>query len=178
MKRKYSNYENNSNFLNTEFIYEEINSEIFKGTVSYLKINKVKNPVIVKRNTGEEICICDSGYSFISIYEYNKNYAITVMYGQNEELVQLYFDIIKETGIEKQLPYIDDLYVDIVVSNDNVIEILDEEELEEALNNKLIKMEEFNLANKSKVDLYNKLQDISFIQNIRKLAKMYLENLK
>ncbi len=175
MKRKFSNYANNSNLLNTDFMYEEVSTESFKGTISYLKVEKAKEKFIVKRKDGKTECICDSGYSYISIYEYNKNYAITAMYDKKQQLIQLYFDIIKETGIQHDVPYIDDLYLDIVLTRDNYIEVLDEEELKEALLNNVISDEDYILAQKCKEYILIQLKNIQFIQGIKNLAKLNLE---
>lgn len=70
-----------------------------------------------------------------------------IFFNQDKERLLYYFDITLENGIDKDsnIPFYDDLYLDIVLKNDN-IEILDEDELLDALNNKLITKEQFDLA--------------------------------
>ena len=64
----------------------------------------------------------------------------------NDNLIQWYFDIAKEIGIENNIPYEDDLYVDIVITPNGRKEILDEEELMDALNKNEITQEDVELV--------------------------------
>ena len=55
-------------------------------------------------------------------------------------MVEVYCDMTKGAGIEENVPYIEDLYLDIVFTDEMEEYDLDEDELEEALNtNKITK---------------------------------------
>ena len=61
--------------------------------------------------------------------------------------------MIKRSGIINGIPYIDDLYLDLVIRANGNQRVLDEDELLEALNRKEISEDEYNLANKTKESL-------------------------
>ena len=69
---------------------------------------------------------------------------------QNLNVIGYYFDISRGNGIEDNIPYYDDLYLDVIYSpENNTIRVEDEDELLDALNNKTISVEEYNLANET-----------------------------
>jgi predicted RNA-binding protein associated with RNAse of E/G family len=59
---------------------------------------------------------------------------------------------------ETRIPYYDDLYTDITVVQKN-IEVLDEEELEEALNMGKISKAEYNIANATRDKLIQSINN-------------------
>ena len=74
--------------------------------------------------------------------------------------IQYVFDITYKNGLDEEtnIPYYEDLYLDITVKNDK-IEVLDEDELQEALDNKEITKEQFDLANKTKDELIKTIKN-------------------
>lgn len=139
MKRRYANK------VKGEYIQKRIDEEFFKGYVAFVKIKDVQNPLIV--NDGEkDVCIKDNDYKWIEVYPDNEHYAVTIMFDNNDNLIEWYFDIAKEIGIENNIPYEDDLYVDIVITPNGRKEILDEEELMDALNNNEITQKDVELV--------------------------------
>ena len=79
-----------------------------------------------------------------------------------KNILLYYFDITKENGFDKEVnsPYYNDLYLDIVLKNNN-IRILDEDELELALKEKNINNEDYELAINTKNKLINSLKNNS-----------------
>lgn len=139
MKRRYANK------VNGEYIQKRIDEEFFKGYVAFVKIKDVQNPLIV--NDGEkDVCIKDNDYEWFEVYPDNEHYAITIMFDDKNNLIEWYFDISKEVGIEDGIPYEDDLYVDIVITPNGRKEILDEEELMDALNKNEITQKDVELV--------------------------------
>ena len=139
MKRRYANK------VKGEYSQKRIDEEFFKGYVALVKLKDVQNPLIV--NDGEkDVCIKDNDYEWIEVYPDNEHYVITIMFDNNDNLIQWYFDIAKEIGIENNIPYEDDLYVDIVITPNGRKEILDEEELMDALNKNEITQEDVELV--------------------------------
>ena len=139
MKRRYANK------VKGEYSQKRIDEEFFKGYVAFVKIKDVQNPLIV--NDGEkDVCIKDNDYKWIEVYPDNEHYAVTIMFDNNDNLIEWYFDIAKEIGIENNIPYEDDLYVDIVITPNGRKEILDEEELMDALNNNEITQKDVELV--------------------------------
>lgn len=111
--------------------------------LSVKKIIKIDNPFFSTDN----ICLIDNNYYIVEVIPKEENYCMRIFFNQDKERLLYYFDITLENGIDKDsnIPFYDDLYLDIVLKNDN-IEILDEDELLDALNNKLITKEQFDLA--------------------------------
>ena len=139
MKRRYANK------IKGEYIQKRIDEEFFKGYVAFVKIKDVQNPLIV--NDGEkDVCIKDNDYEWFEVYPDNEHYVITIMFDDKNNLIEWYFDISKEVGIEDGIPYEDDLYLDMVLAPDGRVFILDEDELQDALNKKEILQSDVDLA--------------------------------
>lgn len=93
----------------------------------------------------------DNGYYIIEILPKAKNYAVRIFLNPKKEKLLYYFDITLVNGVDLEtlIPFYSDLYLDVVLANDE-IHILDEDELESALSNNEISVEEYNLAIKQK----------------------------
>ena len=69
------------------------------------------------------------------------------MFNNNKEIVQWYFDITKQHGVDNRgIPFFDDLYLDVIVLPSSEILLLDEDELKEALDKKEIIKDDYELA--------------------------------
>lgn len=116
----------------------------------YLSVKKIidmESPFVLQ--TG--LCIMNNGYYIVEVIPKNENYTMRVYFNERKERLEYYFDISLENGLddESKIPYYDDLYTDITIENGK-IEILDENELKEALDRSEISEKEFNLANKTR----------------------------
>ncbi len=109
-----------------------IEEDYFKGYVCVLKFENIEKPLIVY-NGKENICIKDNNYEWIEVYPDRAKYAITIMYDNNKDIIEWYFDISKRIGIENGIPFEDDLYLDLLITADGQKIILDENELIDAL---------------------------------------------
>lgn len=142
MKRRFANA--------VEGIYTQkrVDKEIFKGYLCNIKLQNIKNPLIVNNGVAD-VCIKDNNYEWFELYPDNGNYALTIMFDDKDNLIEWYFDIAKEIGLENNIPYEDDLYLDMVVLPNGMRLVLDEEELLTAFRNGDIKREDVELANKT-----------------------------
>ena len=136
----------------------------------YLAIKKIidiKEPFISPNG----LRLIDNGYYIAEVIPKNENYTMRVYFNKKRERLEYYFDISLENGIdeESKIPYYDDLYLDIILKDD-IIEILDEDELEEALKSKKITKNEYDLANKTKENLLESIEE-----NNNKYIKLDLE---
>lgn len=170
MKRRYADRRNNSDITEKELIVKEIHEEDFNGYITLLKIIKTKKEWFVDE---ENRCILSDGYKWFNIYPTNENYCINAMMNNKNKIVEWYIDISKKIGIENNIPYEDDLYLDIVILPDNRIHILDEDELDNAFNNKQITKEEYDLAYETKKNIIE-----NYGNNIDILKKLTLDLLK
>lgn len=82
----------------------------------------------------------------MSILSQNDYYCITTMMDKNGEVLLWYIDIIEEQGINDEVPFFYDLYLDLVVYPNGEIIVDDMDELEDALANGIISQKQFDLA--------------------------------
>lgn len=106
---------------------------------------KVTEPLWVQYGE-KRICIVDDNYMWLQHFPTGKNYSVTTMLNANGEILQWYIDICYEIGIENNIPWMDDLILDIVVLPTGEIVQLDEEEFEEALESGSINQKMYDLA--------------------------------
>lgn len=153
MKRKYSS----KIFLDVAKKYE---LNIYYDKEDYYVIVKKFKKVIEPFITLNGNCLIDVGYYIFEIIPKNENYTIRIFVNDNKEILEYYFDITYKNGLDEEtnIPYYEDLYLDITVKNDK-IEVLDEDELQEALDNKEITKEQFDLANKTKDELIKTIKN-------------------
>lgn len=149
MKRRYANQ------AEGEFIQKRIDEDYFKGYVCYIKIKGVKQPLIVN-NGISDVCIKDENYEWFEVYPDDSKYAITIMFDSNGNLIEWYFDIAKNVGIENGVPFEDDLYLDMIILPSGEKLVLDENELLAAFNNGEITQDDVNIAYKTLNELENK----------------------
>lgn len=112
------------------------------------KINEIDQKFIVDRY-GHNVVFIDNGYYIIEFTPLNKLYNGRVFLDKNANVIEYYFDISLENGTEDYIPYYDDLYLDVIYdpSSKDMIEIVDEDELQEALDSGKITKEQYDLAN-------------------------------
>lgn len=132
IKRKYANHPDWKRIIERDYKQTFLDTTDFQGHVSLLIINKVTDPFYVTNNN-EKICLLDNGYSWLQYFPVGKQFSLTSFFDENGQLIQHYIDICCEYLVENDIPFIDDLYVDIVVMPNGEIIILDVDELEEAL---------------------------------------------
>lgn len=128
----------------------------------YLSVKKfinVKNPFIIESG----LYLIDNGYYIVEVIPKKENYIMRVYFNEKKERIEYYFDITLENGLDKEsnIPYYDDLYLDITVNIEGKLKVLDEDELIEALDKKEISKEEFDLANKTKELLLDSIKNES-----------------
>ena len=143
MKRRFADARSNKTIIDSTIETKEVNDDDFKGYISLLRINKVKKEWKVDP---EERCILANNYKWLELYPIDKHMCITIMIDENDNIKEWYFDVAKEVGIEKGIPYEDDLYLDVVIVPDGRVHLLDEDELYNALEEKVITREDYDLA--------------------------------
>lgn len=175
LEKKYISKENWKRVIKRETSYMELNHNEFQGEAYLIKVKEVKEPlykVYEKRN----IKLLDNGYYWLQLAIKNKNYWITAMYDNKKQLIQYYIDITKENIIKtKGKSFFYDLFLDIVQLSNKKIYLLDEDELLDALNNKIIDKDTFDLAYKEAESIEEQLKKNSF--KPIKICKEYLEKL-
>ena len=117
--------------------------------ISVKKILDIDKPFILENG----LCIIDKNYYIVEVLPKKENYAMRVYFNEKKERLEYYFDISLGNGIdeESKIPYYDDLYTDIAMgAKEEKVKVLDEDELQEALDMNKISLEQFDLANQTR----------------------------
>ena len=153
--------ENWNRVILKDYIYQNIEEKDIKGVVSLLYIKKVTTPSYKTYENEITIKIADDNFYWLQIAIEDKNYWITVMYDENKDIIQYYIDITEKNVLQDNgNSYFYDLFLDIVVLNDyDKLILLDEQELKQALLNKVINEEQYQLAYKITKEIMEALPD-------------------
>lgn len=134
---------------------QSFESKEFKGDVYLNYFVKAKNKYVSE----EKVCIRANQYKWLQFYDYSAKVCLTAIYDNENKIVEWYFDIAREIGKENGIPYEEDLYLDVVVKENFEIILLDEEDLQEALEKDEITKEEFKQAYKTANNLMEILKE-------------------
>ena len=139
----------NNNYISfKKYIIEDFKYRDYEGKIS-LGIIKQLKPIIANRN-GKKILINSEDDVWLQIGLKNLPYWLTGLYNKERQLIEFYFDIIKDSNLELENPIYYDMYLDLVYTKNKELIVLDAEELDKAFEEKLITEEEYN---KAKTDL-------------------------
>jgi uncharacterized protein len=145
LKRKYGNRSGWSRVLQRKYAQSFLDTREFKGYITLLHIKQVTEPLIVDYGD-ENICIAEKGYLWLQQFPMDKNHSVTTMFNTNGDVVQWYIDICLCNGIDNNNPWMDNLFIDIVVLPSGELFEKDADELEEALLEGIIEKEHYDLA--------------------------------
>ncbi len=142
MKRKYLDRHDWERVIDRRYHEKYISTVDYTGYVSLLHVDEVTGPLIIEVN-GHNKILANKGMKWLQFLPDEKKYAVSIMMDTNENVLQCYFDIIKESGIENGKVYFDDLYLDIVHLPTRDTLHIDEDNLEEALLDEIITKADF-----------------------------------
>lgn len=166
-----------ANQIEGDYYQDRIITEYFTGYICYIKLKNIEKPTIVN-NEIKNICIKDNNYEWIELYPDEGKYVLTIIFDDNNNLIEWYFDISKNIGLENGIPYEDDLYLDMIITPEGKEIVLDEEELLKAKENKEITIEDVDNAYKTLEILKEKyLNDFISLKDFTIKLKDNLNNL-
>ena len=123
-----------------------------KNTYITLKeVKAVEQPYNVYIN-GERVKKLDKDFTIIEYTPLDKKYNVRIHVNDKKEILEYYFDIIAENKIKDGIPFYNDLYLDVVyfqpaaTKEGTYIQLVDCNELEEALKENIIDKEQFDMA--------------------------------
>lgn len=147
MKINYADRRNDKNILKKKFKIKDSKDEEFSGKISLIEIEDLRENFEANRPDGTSQIVIAKGYKMMLYYPNKEKYSMTVMYDNKWNLLQWYFDIEKDKcKYDLGIPYNEDFYLDVVVLPDGRFYTLDEDELEEVFQNKLISKDEYHMA--------------------------------
>lgn len=120
-----------------------------KAYISQILIEEIPFEIPVDYK-GSNQKLLDVGYHCILLLPDDENWAMSAVYDDQKRIVEWYIDITKEHGIDGERPYFLDLYLDIAMDPNKNITLLDEDELQEAYDSKIITKQDYDLAYKTR----------------------------
>jgi predicted RNA-binding protein associated with RNAse of E/G family len=130
---------------------------------------------------GRSQCVVNNGYSWLTLFPQNQSYVVTAMFNEQDEIVQWYIDICRNIGLtDKGIPWYDDLYLDIIISSDYHISLIDEDDLALALKQNIIKKEDFDFAYVEANKLLKKLKqnDLILLEHSKEIYRVLKKRLE
>ena len=145
LKRKYGDRSDWNRILQRKFAQSYFNTQAFTGYVTLLHAIKVSKPLFFQYGE-KSICIVDDGYMWLQHFPADKNHSVTTMFDHQGNTVQWYIDICLCNGMDAGRPWMDDLFLDIILLPSGDVIEKDADELEEALLKKIIHQQLYDLA--------------------------------
>lgn len=171
LKKRYANRYIGNKVKKSEQKVISVKEEYFTGDIHYYNFIEVNDRIVIPNFK----CILDNNYKWLEFYDYNSKVKLTAIYDENSEIIEWYFDIAREIGKENGVPFEDDLYLDVVVTPNKEISLLDENELKDAFERLEITKEEYDNAYKTANDLINKLKGNE--ESLREFTEKYLKDM-
>ncbi len=115
--------------------------------VTIKKYKKMNGTFTLSFDEGISIDYINEGYYVVELTPLKENYNIRYYLDKNKKIIDYYIDITLYNGEENKMPYYIDLYLDIIhYPKTDKIAFVDEEELKEALDNKIVSKKDYELA--------------------------------
>ncbi|RBP85997.1 hypothetical protein DFO70_13513 [Cytobacillus firmus] len=145
LKRKFGDRSEWKRILERKYAQTYLNTKEFTGYITLLNTLKVTEPLSV--SYGEKrVCIVNDGYMWLQQFPLDKKHSVTTMFNENDEIVQWYIDICYKNSIENNVPWMDDLFLDIILLPSGELIEKDADELEEAYAKGVITKSLYDLA--------------------------------
>ncbi len=129
----------------SKFYWVDVNMRGFTGVAAILELQKVDTPLWVTC-CEEFIKIVDDGFYWLQLAPKDANWWLTVMLDRECKIVQYYVDITRKNVIDGENSWFEDLMLDVAALPNGYSDLLDEEELDAALEAGEITREEAELA--------------------------------
>lgn len=120
-----------------------LDAPLFRGYVSVFWIDQVREPLLLPF-LGHHLTIADAGHLWLQLFPDGVPHTLTAMVDERGAIVQWYVDICHAHGqdADGSLWY-DDMYLDVVMLPTGELEIIDGEELDDALDRAQVTPDEY-----------------------------------
>jgi uncharacterized protein len=175
MKRTFADRPNWERVVEKRFKLTYVDDGELDGHLSIIYIDKVKEPLVIDV-AEKSLCLVNDGFIWTQYFPRGSNYALTTMFDENRNIIEMYFDVCNGNNISPNgIPFYDDLYLDVVLIPSGEVILLDEDELKVALMQNEITKEQYNLAylEANKLIEYVKINKLTLLKN----SKRYLEHI-
>lgn len=147
MKINYADRRNDNNILKKRFKIIDSCDHNFEGKIGLIQLEKVNKNFVAKRPNGISEIVIDNDYKIMTYFPKRDSYCCSIMYDKNNKILQWYFDILKENcQYVSGIPYGEDMYLDVIALPNGDFYTIDEEDLKDALDKRLITISDFTKA--------------------------------
>ena len=127
-----------------------------RGMAALLTVRALTAPLYVEYPLYGRTKIADVGYQWLQIAPEGCHWWLTVMYDAQGALVQSYFDMTRENDFSNpDDPSFTDLFLDVVIPADGAPYVLDQDELQAALDAGEITRAEYDMAQAAAEEIIN-----------------------
>ncbi len=142
MKRKYLNWSGWSRVPESTVTVRRVPG----GVLTHLDAHEVREPLWIT-SCGLKSKILDAGYRWLYFYPDGAFHTLNAQCDASGRVMFWYVDIVAGHGVGADgVPWADDLYLDVVVTPGGVTQLLDADELDDALQAGLVTPAQFDLA--------------------------------
>lgn len=144
--------------LKKDYIARDMQFDDLRGQISLSILRELTGPLTVSYPFGD-VRIADTDYSWLQIALEDQYVWVTAMYDSRDRMVNLYFDITAGNRFDDpENPCFEDMYLDIAIAGENMA-VLDQDELDEALEKGDISQAEHEHAEKICTELFAYLRE-------------------
>lgn len=161
LKRKFGDRSKWKRVIERKYSQSYLETNEFKGYITLLNTLKVNEPLLVRYGE-ENVCIVNDGYMWLQQFPMGRNHSVTTMFDNKGDIVQWYIDICLRNGVENGIPYMDDLFLDIVLLPSGEVIEKDADEIVDALTKGIIDKSLYDLAWNEMNNLKNLISRDSF----------------
>ncbi|RIP35992.1 DUF402 domain-containing protein [Staphylococcus gallinarum] len=145
MKVKYIDKRHWRRIIDREYTEVKVNNNKYKGIIGLVTMKKVREPLEVSV-VGQNIIVADDNYQWLQILPEKKRYSITVMLDDKGNPLEYYFDINIKNVTQKGNARTIDLCLDVLVLPNGEYELVDEDDLQRALDQGQITRKQYHEA--------------------------------
>lgn len=157
MKRRRADRSDWERIVKRRYVQQHIDSDEFSGYIGLLCLDHVPDPFWV--STQGDFCIADDGYAWLHQFPQDAFYVVTTMFDAHGNVIQWYIDICAKHGLDDDgVPWFEDLYLDIVIMPSGKVMLLDEDELDEALEKGQVSRSKYDIARYEAERLMSKIE--------------------
>jgi len=123
---------------------------------------------LYEQESGRDICLASAGYKWLMYLPLDECWCLSAYYTSDAELIGWYFDISKGNFLDEEgIPCTDDIFLDLAISADGQAMTLDADELQDALDNHEILIDDYHHAYKVHDQIMNsKWRDPRFLTKL------------
>lgn len=176
-RKKFADGSDREEIYDSNFKKIDIKGDSYLGAASLLDITKVGEKKWIADKNGEKQIIVDIGYKWVTLFPKNENYVVIAVYNSYSELIHIKFDIAKKVVYKGNKPCYDDLFLDIIMGEDDYISFIGEDELEIAYKSQIIKPKDYQIARKTADKIVNKFHKKSDFHYLKQISDKYFAEL-